>query len=214
MQDRYANRRAEFEARFALAVPVPGEMETHSSPSGQYVLQTSQYADVTGWGFSRGLVRRQDDEQLIADIKRNLRSFWHAWIIHQNGNEYLLCGEDYQGYTVLECQTGRMRAHFPEDGFEGAGFCWAAVRPSPNGQTLAVEGCVWACPYELVFVDFSEPMRSPLPELQRFPYLDTAGGWSNDFEFRFTAFDDDDEVPPSRPHLWKREAGLQHSPGL
>ena len=30
---------------------------------------------------------------------------------------------------------------------------------SPDGHTLAVDGCHWACPYEYRFFDFTDPAR-------------------------------------------------------
>lgn len=69
---------------------------------------------------------------------------------------------------------------------QGWGFCWANVLPSPDGMTLAVEGCYWACPYDLVFYDFSQPDCLPLPELRRFEGLERVIGWENANTFAFT----------------------------
>jgi hypothetical protein len=35
------------------------------------------------------------------------------------------------------------------------GFAGLGVKPSPDCNTLAVEGCFWACETELVLFDFS-----------------------------------------------------------
>ena len=205
MQAKYTALRAEFEARFATAKPIPAPSKRDKSPSGKFVLDTSTFQGESGWGYSRGEVRANDG-RLVADIKRNHGVFWHTWVVHADGNEYLLCGEDYQGYTVIECQSGRSCVHFPEEAFEGMGFCWAAVQPSPDGRTLAVEGCYWAHPYELVFVDFTEPFKIPLPELQRFSYLDQTQGWAENLEYRFTVFEDEEENPPAKALTWKRDS--------
>lgn len=184
--DRYKAWRQEVENAFANATSVDGSGESHLSPSGSYVLETSAYS--TGpntWNYSRGIVRRASDRSVVADIKRNYGSFWHAWVIHPNGNEYLLCGEDYQGYNVIELPSGRNQIHFPEEGFSGAGFCWVVVHPSPDGLTLAVDGCYWACPYELVFYDFSEPMMLPLRELMRIEDFEDTVGWDGADTFAY-----------------------------
>lgn len=44
------------------------------------------------------------------------------------------------------------------------------IFPNPKGSLLAVEGCIWAWPYEVRFYDFSEPMKLPWPQIDR--YLD------------------------------------------
>jgi hypothetical protein len=154
----YRARRAEIEAEFAQMVPVEGSLEMHSSPSGRYVLETLRYAaDEQGRRYARGTVRRLEDDAPVADIERNIGGFLHAWVQHPDGLESLLCGEDYQGYTVVCLDTAEARVHFPPEAFGGHGFCWAAIHPSPDGSILAVEGCYWACPYELVMYDFSDP---------------------------------------------------------
>ena len=51
----------------------------------------------------------------------------------------------------------------PEPVHDGE-FCWAQCYLSPDGSTLAVDGCVWAGPYEFRFFDFTDPSRG-WPEL-------------------------------------------------
>jgi hypothetical protein len=45
------------------------------------------------------------------------------------------------------------------DGYEGSEFCWAASMLSPDGRTLLVDGCIWACPYEYRFYDLTDPAQ-------------------------------------------------------
>ena len=55
------------------------------------------------------------------------------------------------------------------------------------GHVLAVDGCYWACPYEIVFYDFSDPSRLPLPELDRCEGVtDPVIGWADNDTFLFT----------------------------
>lgn len=183
---QYRERRDLIESAFAEMSPVEGSTQIHASPTGLYSLEVSAYTSGPGtWNYSRGVVRRTSDLAVVADIKRNYGSFWFAWVSHKNGNEYLLCGEDYQGYNVVELHSGRNHFHFPDEAFNGNGFCWAVVHPSPDGLTLAVDGCYWACPYELVFFDFSNPMDVPLSELARIDDFEDTAGWksSNAFEY-------------------------------
>jgi hypothetical protein len=125
--------------------------------------------------------------------------FWFAWVTQAN-QEFLLFGEDYQGYNVLELSTGLNVFTFPTEAYKGMGYCWAAVYPSPDARTLAVEGCYWACPYSATFYDFSNPTASPLPELARFEDLDKIEGWVSASGFRFTAGEGD----AHSEHIWKR----------
>lgn len=156
------------------------------SPSGKFRIEVSRYFTLpNSWEYSRGIVTRVDGGEVISDIKRNYGHFWHTWVQHPNGNEYLLCGEDYQGYSILNLNTGKYQVYFPEEGYKGTGFCWTAVYPSPDGLVLAVDGCYWACSYDLVIFDFQNPETMPYPELARFEELDKCDGWIDNDTFVF-----------------------------
>jgi hypothetical protein len=152
MDERYQERRRQIERFFVPenAIDVPVTVST--SPFGQFVLEVRKY--LTGhsadgyktWDFSRGIVRRIADQKIIADIKRNHPYFWRTWVKHQDGNEYLLCGEDYQGYTVVNLHNGHVQSYFPPKGYHGGGFCWTAAYPSPDSKILAVDGCYSGAP--------------------------------------------------------------------
>jgi hypothetical protein len=201
--ERYAALRKEIEEIFAASKPLEGA-EQHVSPSSQYALEITIYPTGEGrWNYSRGAVRRVSDQVVVADVKRNYGQFWHTWVTHASGLEYLLCGEDYQGYTVIELSTGRIQVHLPDEAFKGMGFCWTAVHPSPDGLTLAVDGCYWACPYELVFYDFSQPMQSVLPELERIEDLADTVGWQGNTRFEYVRYDESEQ---KRQAEWVRDS--------
>jgi hypothetical protein len=188
MDDRYQERRRAIEAFFVPENVVSDSSKVTASPSGHYELEVVRYTTKpNSWDYSRGLVRRLADGKVIADIKRNYSHFWHAWVKHANGNEYFLCGEDYQGYSVVNLTEETCGIHFPDRGYQGFGFCWAAVYPSPDGLVLAVDGCIWACPYEIVLFDFSDPTQLPLPEIERIDGItDPVIGWVDNDTFAFT----------------------------
>ncbi|WP_441286860.1 hypothetical protein ACSRUE_31720 [Sorangium sp. KYC3313] len=66
---------------------------------------------------------------------------------------------------MVELDTGKRRDHLPEEAREGVGFCWVDMRFEPSAAMLVVEGCIWACPYELRFFDFADPI-SGWPEIE------------------------------------------------
>jgi len=182
----YPEWRAHTTERFAAMVPVTGSTERHLSPSGNYLLEIGEYSSGEAtWSYTRGTVRRHQDQTVVADVLRNYGSFWFAWVERQD-EAFLLCGEDYQGYNVINLNTGENVLTFPPEAFAGGGYCWLAAYPSPDGRVIAVEGCYWACPYSLVFYDFTDPLHSPLPELARYEDLDQVKGWTSSDEFTFT----------------------------
>jgi hypothetical protein len=66
---------------------------------------------------------------------------------------------------------------------------------------LAVEGCYWACPYELAII--SEPLFRPLPELFRAEALDVTVGWDqSNFRYRVG------QQAEKTAHLWDSAPAL------
>lgn len=195
----YAEWRQHTEQRFSGMRPVDKPTELHSSPSGEYSLEIIEYTSgPESWNYSRGMVRQAESQRIIADVKRNLAGFWFAWVLRPDG-EYLLCGEDYQGYNVIDLNRGVNSLTFPLEAYKGRGFCWGSVYPSPTGQLIAVEGCYWGSSNDVVIYDFSDPCRSPLPELARVEEVLQAKGWLSDSEFEFTVEDGD----ATRSSTWK-----------
>lgn len=138
------------------------------------------------WDYTRGRVQQAENKKVIADVKRNYVHFWHAWIQHANENEYLPCGEDYQGQTVINLTQSKVHNFFPDAGHEGFGFCWTAAFPSPDSKILAVDGCYWGAPNDVAFFDFSEPDRLPYKEYLRVRSVVGCDGWVDDNRFKLT----------------------------
>jgi hypothetical protein len=132
----------------------------HLSPSGKYRLVVTPVQTKPGcWNYSQGLVYAVGNDTAIADFQRNYSSFPFLWVEdHVNGHSYVVGGEDYQGQTVIELDTGKRRDHLPPEAKEGHGFCWVGMKFRAEGSVLVVDGCYWACPYEFRFYDFSDPM--------------------------------------------------------
>lgn len=140
----------------------------HASPSGRYVLTVESLDMGKGhWQYTRGTIKTKSGKKIDV-VNRNYSSFPFAFVEnHPDGHDYLICGENYQGQTIIQLDTKNRVDFVPDAAAKGHGFCWAAIHPSPDGRTLAVEGCYWASPYEIIFVDFSDPFLAPLPELHR-----------------------------------------------
>lgn len=180
----YVEKREEVAQVFQRASVV--SVETHGSPSGRYRLEVARLS--TGpntWEYSRGRVLALPEGRLLSQVDRNYGAFPFSWCeVHPSGHAFLVCGEDYQGQTVIELDTGRRVDFVPPGTREGVAFCWAAHYPSPDGSLLFVDGCVWACPYELVLYDFSRPMELPYRELRRWPVWEVRG-FQSDGSFVF-----------------------------
>lgn len=142
------------------------DITNKTSPSGRYTLEVSAYATRPGaWNYTRGVIRRASDGELIAEVNRNFSSFPHLFVEDHGGHDYLVCGEDYQGQTVVQLDTGVRRDYLPEEAKKGIAFCWADYTFNAELQLLVVQGCHWACPYEIRFYNFSDPMVLGWPEI-------------------------------------------------
>lgn len=137
-----------------------GEATIHTSPSGKYQLTITRHSTGKGtWAYSKGVVAC--DATPRYEVCRNYSHFPFLFVEeHPNGHDYLICGENYQGQTIIELDTGLRKDYLPEEASRGFGFCWSSYQISPSKKTLAVNGCYWACPYEVWLVDFSEPMKT------------------------------------------------------
>lgn len=161
-----------------------GEPRVETSPSGKYRLVVTGHS--TGkdtWNYTKARVYEGD--RLIETVCRNYNNFPATWLEGHTNKDYLICGEDYQGQTVIELSTGKRVDYTPKGAEEGFGFCWMDHHPNPSGTLLAVEGCYWACPYETLIVDFANPMSPPYLILGRVDDGDHFGGWADDETCRF-----------------------------
>lgn len=145
----------------------------HVSESGKYKLVTTPFSTKEGgWNYTQGLVYTVGNDQPIAEVQRNYSSFPFEFVEdHPNGHAYLVCGEDYQGQTVVELDTGKRRDFLPPEAEKGHGFCWADYKFDKATQILLVDGCYWACPYMFRFYDFSNPMEG-WPEIESEEWID------------------------------------------
>ena len=183
-KEAYEKKRRSVEVFFTNRHLIANSRQTAISPSGEYALEIDRYTTKgKSWDYSRGLVRAIKYDVLISDVKRNFGHFPYCWVEHPNGNEYLICGEDYQGYMVINLTKGIAQTYFPPEGVQGSGFCWVVHYPSPDKLVLAVEGCIWAYPYEVRFYNFSDPDVLPLAELGRVENTEKVTGWETNDTF-------------------------------
>lgn len=175
----------------------------HLSPSGKYKLVVTPYATKKGcWNYTQGLIYRVGEDTPIAEIQRNYAAFPFLFIEdHQNGHSYLIGGENYQGQTVVELDTGKVVNNLSHGADKGHGFCWASYRYEAAAQVLVVDGCYWACPYQFKLFDFSDPMGKGWPEIGADVCIDGDSrqpGFNDDgtitcFDSNYYESDDEDE---------------------
>ena len=140
------------------------------SPSGRYELTIEKYKTEKGaWSYTRGIVKNKHTSKTIAVVDRNYSHFWSCWVEdHPDGHDYILCGEDYQGQTIIRLDDYKRLDYRPEAASRGNGFCWVEAKASPDKTTIGVCGCYWGSPYDACFFDFTEPFKHPVEIPNRF----------------------------------------------
>jgi len=136
------------------------DAKTHLSNSEKYKLVITGYNSKPGcWSVTLGQVFNIDGKS-IDRIYRNHGSFPYEFIEnHSNGHDYLICGEHYQGQTIIELDTGKRFDNIPGiTNNEWGGFCWTGIKASPNKKFILVNGCYWGASYQYKLYDFSNPL--------------------------------------------------------
>ncbi len=162
-------------------------MESEFSPSGNYELKIRSY----GWrgvnayaDFAKVEIWSVAKQEKLLEVNSE-DTFWHCWI-EKHAKEYLVYGENRGGQTVIEFPDVRHESYFVSHN----DFIWTEFHPSPDKQKIAIFGCHWGGPWEIVVYDFSFPMNLPLPIITR-ENLDEAhedfGKWLSNSSFSLVA---------------------------
>lgn len=140
--------------------------ETRIHENGRYRLEIDTFKTKEGcWDYTRGTVFR--DGVLLHEVHRNYSDFWQVWLLDVRGEDFLLCGEDYQGLTLLNLTTGARQDWLPEGAANGWGFCVWTAMTNPSKTAIMLEGCYWGGSPELHLHDMRE-MKLPWPRVRRF----------------------------------------------
>lgn len=157
--------RAEILKHFDDKAMLADTEETHFSPDNKYCFTSNYYRQTDGhrnWNVSKIQIFQTDTKEKIFEFIRNDDSLFHGWLTVDN-KCYLLLSEDLEGKSIFDFTNRKFYSY----SFEDDKFIWCEYYPSPDGKRLAIIGCYWACPYEIVVFDTSEPTSYPYKELYR-----------------------------------------------
>lgn len=144
---------------------LPDTEETHFSPDNKYYFSSNYYRQTTdnrNWTVSKIQIFQTSPKEKIFEFIRNDDSLFYGWLTIDN-KSYLLLSEDIEGKSIFDLTNRKFYSY----SFEDDKFIWCEYYPSPDGKRLAVIGCHWACPYEIIVFDTSEPTNYPYKELYR-----------------------------------------------
>jgi hypothetical protein len=162
------------------------EIEVHFSSNNEFMLTVEHFEFIEGnvrHNSTRGVITNNTQNYKI-EINRNFGIFPFEWVT-VGSNQYLLCAQDYQGYTIVNLESKEIKDFVPEDYFDGMGFCWANIHFTSGINILVVEGCYWAHEYEIIFYDFSNPEQLPYREIKRVSPYEKVIGWKDRGYFQY-----------------------------
>ena len=170
-EKRYRDWRAQYDAMFAPENRSPQQDEQFPLTDG-YSIRSKAYlydGDLHLCGSESELL---DNDDKVRYAWRNLDTDGEFCPLfrHRNGKHYLIFRTELYGYSVLEVESGQemhyvpARVH-PEEGQKAEEvFIWTGADYNPHTDLLAVTGCIWACPYSTIVLDFSCPLQPQPPE--------------------------------------------------
>jgi hypothetical protein len=138
--------------------------ESFASPNEQYIIKIENYVSNTEnlhSNYSSFKITSQLENVESLEFFTDDR-FFHAWI-EKSGTMYLIYAEFLGGQSIIRLSDNKSSSFFREDD----AFIWTDFFISPNARKIAIIGCYWACPYEIVVYDFDFPMNLPLPIIYR-----------------------------------------------
>lgn len=190
----YAEKRQEVEKKFQKGKYLHDKRKTFHSESGKYQLQITPVIFKVKdrfWAYTIGKVLASDNKTVLHTIKRDSDKFPFFFTEGHDGKDYLLCGEDRQGQTIIELNTGQTTTYVGEKAKRDMEFAWQKFHVSPDKEHIAIEGYAKSnhkdfSEYRSIrFFNFKQPMILPYYEIGdriTFPY-DEGIGWENEQNF-------------------------------
>lgn len=150
-------------------------LEKEEQPLEEYTLLGEKYrAEIKDCNLAGAIYT-------LLDAERNAVHQWRCYddsadfaelIQHANGKRYLIYREDLYGYSVYDFANKEHFQYYPLGLLEIAeDFIWTGVHYHPQSNLLAVDGCMWACPWSVLISDFEDPMQPPRFQKDVFGYL-------------------------------------------
>lgn len=115
-------------------------------PEGYSCFVTSYKFSEKAWAYLK--VRIITPEGNEVEFYRNYPSLPYLFLTH-NGMDYMITGEDYQGYTVVNLTKATVRTILHPGHEKGWGWCPVSfIDYDETDSLLTVEGCYWGAEFE------------------------------------------------------------------
>jgi len=121
------------------------------SEYGMYYFEAQQYHQTDpkrNWIVTKIQIGHIEKEGHFFEYLTDNDDNCFLWVCKDN-KDYLLLPEFQGGQSIFDVAEQRLYSYYSEDD----SFIWINIHISPNKTKLAVTGCYWACPFEIVVYD-------------------------------------------------------------
>lgn len=138
---------------------ISGSDDYSLSVHGIYYYETELYTQTDirrNWIITKIKIGLLEKQEFFFEYFSDSDNICSAWL-NLDHKDYLLFPEAQGGQSIFDIQNTRLYSFYSKQD----AFIWSYILPSPDNKRLAVIGCYWACPYELVIYDCSDLFNLP-----------------------------------------------------
>jgi len=103
-------------------------------------------------------------DKKVIELNRNYSNFPFITIKHTNGNEYLIYGEEYQGFTILNLNTLKKINHYSQFYYKRKGDSPYEWKYDDKNNILYITACDYYGKELYLIYDFEFPEERSLPQ--------------------------------------------------
>jgi len=144
---------------------ISGSDDYSLSVNGIYYYETEKYKQTDSrrnWIITKVKIGCLEEQTFFFEYFSHSDDVCSVWLYRQN-KDYLLYPEAQGGQSIFDVENKRLYSFYSKED----AFIWTDILASPDNNKLAVIGCYWACPYELVIYDCSDLFVLPYPYIYR-----------------------------------------------
>ena len=159
MKNEIDIKRADIKQYFDETAKIVGTDEFKLSEFGIYYFETQQYLQTDpnrNWRVTKVQIGNIEKDGHFFEYLTDNEYTCSLWI-YMDKKDYLLLPEFQGGQSIFEVEEQKLHSFYSEDD----PFIWTSIFLSPDKTKLAVTGCYWACPYEIVVYDCTKLTELP-----------------------------------------------------
>jgi|GEM_PF-1439515 len=160
-------KRANIKLYFDETAKIVGTDEYALSEYGIYYYETQQYRQTDqnrSWVVTKIQIGYLEKDGYFFEYLTDNEDTCSLWI-YENKKHYLLLPEFQRGQSVFDVEEQMLYSFYSKDD----PFIWTSIFISPDKTKLAVTGCYWACPFEIVVYDCMNLIKLPYSCIYRQP---------------------------------------------